>query len=821
MDISRPTKWSTIKIATMEFSDYVSEVPDNHWWLLDSASGGITVESAWSKARGAGQVIGLVDTGINSAHLDFSSTKFGADPGEIPGTASNPHGTRVGGLIVGQIDNAIAGMGIAPDALINATIIDFSQPIGFDDLAAILETQATVDVSNNSWGFTKPFQDNFLLALPGTMQLALETGVREGRDGLGTVYVFAAGNGRLMRDGVNVGDDSNFHNLSNARQTIAVAATDMTGKAAVFSSPGTNLLVAAPGQGLLTADGLTPESTDSTRVTGTSFSAGLVSGAVALMLETNPDLGYRDVQEILVLSARARLDSIEPNESGPGSGANGANLVNGGGLVFSRDLGFGLLDTEAAIRLARTWQRRSDARNEAGIEIDFEAEPNHSQTDLSTMELTLDVGQEARDFHLQWVELFLSISGPSLHKLQIELVSPAGTISQIAPNLSGLGTRTGLSFNFSTAAHWGEKMQGNWHLRLSNLDPEANLTIQSARLGFFGDEAPRVEHYLTPSFIDLAAQDETRKHIVANPPSDDLESDARLNLSAMDRPVTIDLENGMGRIDTLDFTLSEGFKSLQGSDHGDTLVGGHADEFIFGGSGDDIIGGGGGHDVLAGGGGNNLFIWTDPTHSTWQARDLITDFSAGTDRIDLTGLHDNLSYTSHGFSGKAGEVWYNQSNGRLWVDLTGSGKANFGIELAAHLDLSEAEIILRDAVRGTPGKDSLIGTQADDVFMSSGASDTLTGGSGADEFVFASVSHSPWNARDTITDFTPSEDRIDLSAIHGDLAYVETGFSQQAGEVWYNPSSGRLWVDITGSGKANFGIDLGLGLALSADDIVL
>src|SRR5262249_54532457 len=37
---------------------------------------------------------------------------------------------------------------------------------------------------------------------------------------------------------------------------------------------------------------------------GTSASAPIVSGVIALMLEANPDLSWRDVQEILVRSAR-------------------------------------------------------------------------------------------------------------------------------------------------------------------------------------------------------------------------------------------------------------------------------------------------------------------------------------------------------------------------------------------------------------------------------------------------------------------------------------------------------------------------------------
>ena len=57
------------------------------------------------------------------------------------------------------------------------------------------------------------------------------------------------------------------------------------GKAAFFSSPGTNLLISAPGVGLVTTAGNEVGSQNSTYVSGTSFAAPMVSSAIALMLE--------------------------------------------------------------------------------------------------------------------------------------------------------------------------------------------------------------------------------------------------------------------------------------------------------------------------------------------------------------------------------------------------------------------------------------------------------------------------------------------------------------------------------------------------------
>src|SRR5262249_55514677 len=94
--------------------------------------------------------------------------------------------------------------------------------------------------------------------------------------------------------------------------------------------------------------------------TGTSFAAPVVSGIVALMLEANPRLGYRDIQEILALSARTvGTDASNPTDWT----SNPPTNWNGGGMHVSHDYGFGEVDAKAAVRLAETWQRHGTSGN--------------------------------------------------------------------------------------------------------------------------------------------------------------------------------------------------------------------------------------------------------------------------------------------------------------------------------------------------------------------------------------------------------------------------------------------------------------------------
>src|SRR5206468_9160680 len=85
---------------------------------------------------------------------------------------------------------------------------------------------------------------------------------------------------------------------------------------------------------------------DSTGFSGTSASAPQISGLAALILSANPALTYRDVQQILILSAR-HFDLTDPDLK-----------TNGAGFRVSHNVGFGVPDAGQAVALARSWTNR-------------------------------------------------------------------------------------------------------------------------------------------------------------------------------------------------------------------------------------------------------------------------------------------------------------------------------------------------------------------------------------------------------------------------------------------------------------------------------
>ncbi|MCW2267568.1 retention module-containing protein [Pseudomonas sp. JUb96] len=94
-----------------------------------------------------------------------------------------------------------------------------------------------------------------------------------------------------------------------------------------------------------------------------------------------------------------------------------------------------------------------------------------------------------------------------------------------------------------------------------------------------------------------------------------------------------------------------GIENLVGSDHSDTLTGNDLANLLKGGLGNDTLLGGGGDDVLVGGPGNNTltggagsdtFLWQQGNNG----HDLVTDFTPGTDRLDLSQLLQGENATS-------------------------------------------------------------------------------------------------------------------------------------------------------------------------------
>lgn len=80
----------------------------------------------------------------------------------------------------------------------------------------------------------------------------------------------------------------------------------------------------------------------------------------------------------------------------------------------------------------------------------------------------------------------------------------------------------------------------------------------------------------------------------------------------------------------------QGDDVLIGNDDGDVLERYAGNNFFLGGKGGDVMTGGPGH---------NTYVYSDPSASSVQHPDLITDFKTGQDVIDLSPMLANHSYS--------------------------------------------------------------------------------------------------------------------------------------------------------------------------------
>lgn len=496
------------------------------WQLQNTGQTGGTpgadanVLPAWAAGDlGAGVVIGVVDSGVYGAHPDlapnyrpdlsynFLESSNDASPPTPLGLEDN-HGTNVAGVAAASGVTTDGTVGVAPAAQI-AGIRAIGGPITDVSLAQALELHnQQIAVYNNSWG---PGTANFGIVSPESpvVLAALQDGAQHGRNGLGNVYVFAAGNGLANQSDVNYDGDA------NSRFVIAVTGVDDFGKQTTYGVPGASVLVAAPTghdyqgapdeRGIPTTDvinatdvnglpTLAPSylTNDANGFNGTSSAAPVVSGVVALMLSANPKLSYRDVQMILAETATKN----DPTD--PGWGVNGASFTNDGvnftPFHINNKYGFGTVNAAAAVALAKQWSPLP-AENVLSPPLVNVGQPIPDGT-AAGVSSTITLSGQA--LHVEHVEVTLTVTHPSRGDLTITLTSPDGTQSVLAATRTTDGfidPTTGAfvpnanytSYTFTSVRDWGETTTGAWTLQVS--DRAANGlagTFNSWQLHLYG-----------------------------------------------------------------------------------------------------------------------------------------------------------------------------------------------------------------------------------------------------------------------------------------------------------------------------------------------
>ncbi len=291
------------------------------------------IPAVWSYAQGEGRIIALIDTGVEWWHPAFVGKMFlnaaedrngngrfdpwsaeevrngvagdldGVDndgngivddvmgydfteyplpsrgdwkvPDPIP-EDEHGHGTAMAGVMVGETPTIITGIAkqstLLPIKAFTAEGSASDRSIAAGILYAVLMGADCINLSYGTYYFSP------------LVQLAIEVAVAHG-----IVIVASAGNeGRGA-----------FHFPSALNEVIAVGATTLEDRRAVFSNYGPDLDVVAPGVSVLT----TQRGGGFTAVSGTSVAAALVSAAVAVLRAVHPEWGPLQIAQALYTTA--------------------------------------------------------------------------------------------------------------------------------------------------------------------------------------------------------------------------------------------------------------------------------------------------------------------------------------------------------------------------------------------------------------------------------------------------------------------------------------------------------------------------------------
>jgi len=450
--------------------------------------------------RGEKTIIQVVDTGVERIHEDleidlsrsYNSVNATNDPSPTNYVSSfdklDPlvvgHGTAVAGIIAAKANNGVGLRGIVPNAVIAGS--NWLEEQNLQDLERLWYSAKGANeilVSNNSWGSyvlkDKSFEE--------IIQLASE----QLRDKKGRIFCVAGGNNR------EIFGNANLSYLANNRYVIAVASLDYNNTYSTYSNPGSNLLVSAYGgesyfesptvattlltsksyyaSELNTKKGAITFDEDEQRsytyaMNGTSASTPMVSGVIALTLESCSELTYRDVKWLISYTSK----KIDPT--------NDKWVLNKANRWHNINYGFGLIDADTMIKECRSPYYTLLTRE---IIHDVKSEKMNvlipDTKEIITKNMNFD-----QSMIIEWLELTFESDHPYVGDLEIRLTSPSGTQTQIiAPNDIKKDTYKD-GFRFSSAAFMGEDSFGIWKIDVVDQLESDSGYINSMGLKIYG-----------------------------------------------------------------------------------------------------------------------------------------------------------------------------------------------------------------------------------------------------------------------------------------------------------------------------------------------
>uniref|UniRef100_A0AAG5CZA0 furin n=2 Tax=Anopheles atroparvus TaxID=41427 RepID=A0AAG5CZA0_ANOAO len=461
------------------------QLNDPKWpemWYLNRGNGlDMNVIPAWKEGvTGTGVVVTILDDGLESDHPDLENNYDpkasydvnSSDNDPMPHydlTDSNRHGTRCAGEVAATANNSKCAVGIAYGARVGGVRMLDGDVTDIVEARSLGHNSHYIDIYSASWG---PDDDGKTVDGPGELATrAFIEGVRNGRGGKGSIFIWASGNGGREHD------NCNCDGYTNSIWTLSISSASQEGRVPWFSEMCSSTLATTYSSGntnekqVITTD---LHHTCTSSHTGTSASAPLAAGIAALVLEANRNLTWRDLQHIVVRTAKPG-NLNDPNWS-----------VNGVGRKVSHSFGYGLMDAAAMVRLARTWKTVPEQQvcEINGRHLDRQIPPRTKVTLQLNVEHCMGVN------YLEHVQAKITLTSQRRGDIKIFLTSPSGTrVTLLTPRSHDLSRAGFNQWPFMSVHTWGEAPHGTWQLEIHN---EGRLLAQLTQwdLIFYGTETP-------------------------------------------------------------------------------------------------------------------------------------------------------------------------------------------------------------------------------------------------------------------------------------------------------------------------------------------
>jgi subtilisin family serine protease len=305
--------------------------------------------SAYNTTTGSNAVdVAVIDEGFENNHPDLDgnlqNTGYNTKLATTPSVVFGSHGTACAGIVAAEGNNSLGVTGVAYGADLMSIAMDFSTLTNAQIADGFNWSRINgAEVMSNSWGGG---------GASAVINTAITNALTLGRGGLGCVVVFATAND-------NAGTIS--YPANSNPDIIAVGAMSMCGQRKNpascdgenwwGSNYGAGMDVVAPGVHIYTTDrqGNAGYNTSGgvagdyvTNFNGTSSACPHAAGIAALILSVNPCLTQHEVEMIMHVTAR--------KVGGYSYAVNG--LYPDG--TWNNEMGYGLLDADAAVKMAHT-----------------------------------------------------------------------------------------------------------------------------------------------------------------------------------------------------------------------------------------------------------------------------------------------------------------------------------------------------------------------------------------------------------------------------------------------------------------------------------